>query len=211
MIWSLHLFRAETLSLPTNCTYTPFYMLHKGTLAECPRAYAKPNLVFICCCAEPRWWADSHKLTVKGTVFFFDGGWGGAPWSLAIPPRHPRRSCTASLWHNLHQAASKQHSPLQNITSAISVWIRSGGLCRWVRDGMQERARRGKGRRALKLASVPHWSSFCSPKAACMLSVSHFIRLNQFYSRWKENCESCISFHHTVCAPKLHILQSTSV
>lgn len=51
-------------------------------------------------------------------------------------------------------AASKQHCPLQNITSAISVWIHTGGLCLWVWDGEQERVKRQRRRRALNLAAV---------------------------------------------------------
>lgn len=43
--------------------------------------------------------------------------------------------------------------PLQNITSAISVWIHGGGLCLRVWDGAQERVKRHKGGSALKLAS----------------------------------------------------------
>lgn len=39
--------------------------------------------------------------------------WRRAPWSPVIPPRHLCRSCTASLWHGLHPAASKQHCSLQ--------------------------------------------------------------------------------------------------
>lgn len=86
----------------------------------------------------------------RARCFFFDGR---APWSPVIPPRHLRRSCTASLWHGIHQAASKQRWPLQNITSAISVWIHTGGLCLWVWGGEQERVKRQKGRSALKLAA----------------------------------------------------------
>lgn len=66
----LHIYYPLLIHRLSKCT---FYILYKGTLAESPNAYAKANLVFICCCAEP-WWADSHKLAVKGKVFVFDAG-----------------------------------------------------------------------------------------------------------------------------------------
>lgn len=82
--------------------------------------YAKPSLVFICGCPEPLW-DDSHKLAVKGKVFFFDVGLLDLLWSL---PGIFACSCTASLRHGLQpDSLANNIGPLQNITSAISVWI----------------------------------------------------------------------------------------
>lgn len=123
------------------------YLLHtlggQGTLAESFRTYAKPSLLFICCGAEPQW-ADSHKLAVKGKVYFFEGGLLDLLLSL------PGIFAAAALLH--YDMAStrqppKQHCPLQNITSAISVWIHSGGLClsvKWERVKRQKRKARFK-------------------------------------------------------------------
>lgn len=126
---------SSTRTIPSFAMFSALqtYLLHtiggQGTLAESFRSYAKPSLVFICCGAEPQW-ADSHKLAVKGKVYFFEGGLLDLIWSL------PGIFAAAALLH--YDMAStrqppKQHCPLQNITSAISVWIHSGGLCLSVR------------------------------------------------------------------------------
>lgn len=71
-----------------------------------------------------------------------------------IPPRHLSCSCTASLRHGLNQVASKQHWPLQNITSATSIWVHSAGLCLSVgwraREGEEEESKH------LKVTAVIH-------------------------------------------------------
>lgn len=196
---------SSTLITPSLFVFAALQTHLVRTIQGQTRTYAKRSLVFICCYAVPLR-VDSHKLAVKDNVFFLDGG---APWSPVIPPRHLCRSCTASLWHRVHQTASKQHWPLQRITSAISGWIDSGGLClsvRWRAKEGKETERKECFDSRLLVTILFH---FMSSQSGCFLWVVLFssfnfnqVQTSMGFKRWIFSTGLWLQMLKTLCSIK---------